>query len=594
MPELSRAQLAVYAALAVVALMLGSRWIRSGGEDASAASGALASVRDCGDGEASGSGETFESTGGDLVVHVAGAVDDPGVYRMPPGSRVTDAIDRAGGTTGDAAADAINLAAPLADGQQIQVPAKAEAAERGSRRDAPRRPDQPRHRDGRRARHDRGHRARHRRGDPRVPRPERGRLLGRRPRPGERNRADDDGGAQGAASAVGVARCVSLTRGAPRRSAGSWWGWHLRRRSAAARGSTASRRAGLGRAAALAVVLALARPRRGRAGSLPWLVLVLVVGGLGGLAVGSARLAAIDGGGSRRMRAPRWSCAGPSRRLRGRRASSRASRSTRPKAGSRSRSRAAASPSGDRVAWRVAALDASTRAPRSRSAARCVSRRLGSGRRSSARVHRSFWPPTTSRRPARSRGGFRGALDDVRRRAESALERGTRAASGGAPPRIRARTGRPHPGGCPRRLPPLGPCTRPRGLGTERDAPGDPRDAASGAGRRAAALPPRRDRAHHRDLRPGRRSGRFDPAGGRDGRRGRRRVAREQAHGEVVRAGPCGGRHPRDRSARNRRHRLAALVLRGRGPPRPRSAAHPPPRPRAEPASDARSPKARR
>ena len=36
MPELSRAQLVVYAALAAVALMLGLRWIRSGGEDASA------------------------------------------------------------------------------------------------------------------------------------------------------------------------------------------------------------------------------------------------------------------------------------------------------------------------------------------------------------------------------------------------------------------------------------------------------------------------------------------------------------------------------------------------------------------------------
>src|SRR5687767_10850379 len=123
MPELSRAQLAVYAALAVVALMLGSRWIRSGGE-ASASAGSTPAFE--AEGEASGGNEAFEATGGDLVVHVAGAVGDPGVYRMPPGSRVTDAIDRAGGTTGAAAPDAINLAAPLADGQQIQVPAKAE------------------------------------------------------------------------------------------------------------------------------------------------------------------------------------------------------------------------------------------------------------------------------------------------------------------------------------------------------------------------------------------------------------------------------------------------------------------------------------
>ena len=124
MPELSRAQLAVYAALAVVALMLGSRWIRSGGEDASASPGGSTAFEAESLPASDGAEENFEATGGDLVVHVAGAVGDPGVYRMPPGSRVTDAIQRAGGTTRDAAPDSINLAAPLADGQQIQVPAK--------------------------------------------------------------------------------------------------------------------------------------------------------------------------------------------------------------------------------------------------------------------------------------------------------------------------------------------------------------------------------------------------------------------------------------------------------------------------------------
>src|SRR5690349_25027747 len=100
--------------------MLGSRWIRSGGEDASASAGSHQLAAEEGAGEVS-----FETPGGDLVVHVAGDVAKPGVYRMPPGSRVTDAIDRAGGPTRDAAPGAINLAAPLADGQQIQVPAKA-------------------------------------------------------------------------------------------------------------------------------------------------------------------------------------------------------------------------------------------------------------------------------------------------------------------------------------------------------------------------------------------------------------------------------------------------------------------------------------
>ena len=128
MPELSRAQLAVYAALAVVALMLGSRWIRSGGEDASASDGAASAFESGSSEEAPGGvGESFEPNDGDLVVHVAGAVRKPGVFQMPSGSRVTDAIERAGGTTAAAASDSINLAAPLADGQQIQVPAKMPA-----------------------------------------------------------------------------------------------------------------------------------------------------------------------------------------------------------------------------------------------------------------------------------------------------------------------------------------------------------------------------------------------------------------------------------------------------------------------------------
>ncbi|MEJ7876510.1 MAG: ComEA family DNA-binding protein [Solirubrobacterales bacterium] len=127
MPELSRAQLAVYAALAVVALMLGARWIRSGGEAASASGGGEPAFGfDASEDSAAspGGSGSFEVTDGDLVVHVAGAVRKPGVFQMPLGSRVTDAIKRAGGTTGDAAPDSINLAAPLADGQQVQVPAK--------------------------------------------------------------------------------------------------------------------------------------------------------------------------------------------------------------------------------------------------------------------------------------------------------------------------------------------------------------------------------------------------------------------------------------------------------------------------------------
>jgi competence protein ComEA len=110
---LSRSQILVYGAVAVALLLLGARWIRSAEADGAPA------------GEvsfASGSPEAGGSGTRDLVVHVAGAVADPGVYRLAAGSRVTDAVARAGGATAGAAVDGINLAAPVADGQQVVVP----------------------------------------------------------------------------------------------------------------------------------------------------------------------------------------------------------------------------------------------------------------------------------------------------------------------------------------------------------------------------------------------------------------------------------------------------------------------------------------
>lgn len=59
-----------------------------------------------------------------LVVDVAGAVRQPGLYRLPKGSRIADAVAKAGGTTGKASADGVNLAAPLADGEQVVVPSR--------------------------------------------------------------------------------------------------------------------------------------------------------------------------------------------------------------------------------------------------------------------------------------------------------------------------------------------------------------------------------------------------------------------------------------------------------------------------------------
>ena len=57
-----------------------------------------------------------------LVVHVVGAVRRAGLFRLREGARVADALARAGGPTRKADLSAVNLAAPLADGQQVVVP----------------------------------------------------------------------------------------------------------------------------------------------------------------------------------------------------------------------------------------------------------------------------------------------------------------------------------------------------------------------------------------------------------------------------------------------------------------------------------------
>jgi competence protein ComEA len=117
-PELSRSQLLLYAAIAIAVLLIGARWIRSGGG------------RSAGGAEISFAADSSHEAGGtqDVVVHVAGAVRRPGVYRLPAGSRVTDAVKRAGGFAGGANHDAINLAARLSDGQQVVVPGPSTTA----------------------------------------------------------------------------------------------------------------------------------------------------------------------------------------------------------------------------------------------------------------------------------------------------------------------------------------------------------------------------------------------------------------------------------------------------------------------------------
>ena len=66
-----------------------------------------------------------------LFVHVVGAVRRPGLYRLREGSRIADAVTRAGGATRKADMSLVNLAAPVSDGVQIVVPRRVAAAAQG-------------------------------------------------------------------------------------------------------------------------------------------------------------------------------------------------------------------------------------------------------------------------------------------------------------------------------------------------------------------------------------------------------------------------------------------------------------------------------
>lgn len=66
------------------------------------------------------------TTAAPVLVHVVGAVASPGVQQLPSGSRVLDAVEAAGGPTAEADLSQLNLAAPVADGSQVRVPATGE------------------------------------------------------------------------------------------------------------------------------------------------------------------------------------------------------------------------------------------------------------------------------------------------------------------------------------------------------------------------------------------------------------------------------------------------------------------------------------
>ena len=88
--------------------------------DSAAASGSIAA------GGQSGAEES-ETEPAVWMVHICGAVNRPGVYTFPEGSRVCDAVEAAGGLSEDAAESLLNQAALLSDGLQIVVPTLEEA-----------------------------------------------------------------------------------------------------------------------------------------------------------------------------------------------------------------------------------------------------------------------------------------------------------------------------------------------------------------------------------------------------------------------------------------------------------------------------------
>ncbi|HEY7562353.1 MAG TPA: helix-hairpin-helix domain-containing protein [Gaiellaceae bacterium] len=120
MPSISRGRALAYVLVLLAVLVLAGRFALGGAQMRSAA-------RPAPDGPTMRL-QAEEAPAREVLVHVVGAVERPGLYRLPEGSRVDDALTEAGGPKPKAALELLNLAAPVADGQQVVVPAKGDAA----------------------------------------------------------------------------------------------------------------------------------------------------------------------------------------------------------------------------------------------------------------------------------------------------------------------------------------------------------------------------------------------------------------------------------------------------------------------------------
>jgi competence protein ComEA len=128
-PSPSKPQLAVYAALVVAVLLIGSRFLRAtpDGAQPTAAPLGLTTAASTPDGLDSATGAADAAGGPRVVVDVKGAVRRPGVYRLQTGARAYDAIRRAGGLSHRADRIGVNLAARVVDGGEVVVPTRGTA-----------------------------------------------------------------------------------------------------------------------------------------------------------------------------------------------------------------------------------------------------------------------------------------------------------------------------------------------------------------------------------------------------------------------------------------------------------------------------------